>query len=766
MAENQDATNKLLQKLELLLEKQNAFAKEVNELRSEITKLKSGQEELPKSEPSKPETLLDFKLKAEEDRERTKPQVVNQPSKPPITQSANQSKIPKIKTDLERFIGENLISKIGIAITVFGAAIGAKYSIDHDLISPLVRIILGYILGLGLLGIGLKLKTNYENYSAVLVSGAMAIMYFMTFAGFSFYGLFPQGVAFGLMVIFTVLTTYASLKYDKQVIALFGLVGAYAVPFILSDNSSNITVLLSYILIINIGILVLAFKKYWKLLYYSAFILTWLIYSGWRVSGYESDQHFGLALVFLFLFFITFYLTALSYKLLHKQTFAKDDILLLGFNSFIFYGLGYGLLDRNSTENLFGLFTLGNAILHGIVGLAIYKQKLQDRYLFYFVFGLALVFLTMSAPVQFDGNWVTLFWAGEAALLFWIGRTKGVPMYEKLSYPLIYLTFFSLAHDWAEAYDGYPEISPIINIQFLSSLLLISAFGFLTWLNFNKTYLSPLTDKKGILRLIRFSIPTILILSIYFSFWMEINFYWEQLNRNLVDRDFQNWNRDFELFKSVWLINYSILFLAILSFLNIKKLKNRNLAIVTLGLTVLTLWVFLSQGLLTLGELRESYLAQDAHPSSIFHLIIRYISFAIVAVLLMATYHHTRQGLTKNTFTQVFDLLLYGTVLWIASSEVIHWMDVGGESSHSYKLGLSIFWGIYALALIMIGIWQKKKKHLRIGAISLFGVTLLKLFFYDISHLDTISKTILFVSLGILLLVISFLYNKFKDKIE
>jgi uncharacterized membrane protein len=48
----------------------------------------------------------------------------------------------------------------------------------------------------------------------------------------------------------------------------------------------------------------------------------------------------------------------------------------------------------------------------------------------------------------------------------------------------------------------------------------------------------------------------------------------------------------------------------------------------------------------------------------------------------------------------------------------------------------------------------------------LFAVTLLKLFFYDISYLDTISKTIVFVSLGILLLIISFLYNKYKNLIS
>ncbi|HSK12079.1 MAG TPA: hypothetical protein VK907_02635, partial [Phnomibacter sp.] len=43
--------------------------------------------------------------------------------------------------DLEKFIGEDLISKIGIVILVIGVGIGTKYAIDHDLISPLTRIL-------------------------------------------------------------------------------------------------------------------------------------------------------------------------------------------------------------------------------------------------------------------------------------------------------------------------------------------------------------------------------------------------------------------------------------------------------------------------------------------------------------------------------------------------------------------------------------------------------------------------------------------------
>jgi uncharacterized membrane protein len=168
-----------------------------------------------------------------------------------------------------------------------------------------------------------------------------------------------------------------------------------------------------------------------------------------------------------------------------------------------------------------------------------------------------------------------------------------------------------------------------------------------------------------------------------------------------------------------------------------------------------------------LGELRESYLDQtlgEFYKIGVFNVGIRYISFVLAGFLLYACYRLLKTDFMNWRSAMGFDILLHITVLWIASSELISWMDIAA-STQSYKLGLSILWGVYALLLIALGIW-KKKKHLRIGAIILFGITLIKLFFYDISHLNTIAKTIVFVSLGVLLLIISFLYNKYKHIIS
>jgi len=784
MTENPEDIRELLNKLNELLKKQELFSLEVNVLKEEIYRLKTTKiQDAPveKEEQEIPKIIHHRQFISESQKEQSSqtPLLSDAPSKDPY-KAVSSNQTSDIRFNLEKFIGENLISKIGIVITVIGAAIGVKYSIDHELISPLMRVLLGYLMGLILLGTGFRLREKYENYSAVLVSGAMAIMYFMTFAAYSFYQLFPQTAAFLIMVFFTVFTVLTAINLNKQVIAHFGLVGAYAVPFLLGDETSNATVLLGYMAIINTGILAISFIKYWKPLFYSSFVLSWLIFLSWFQSGYQVGEHFGMALTFISIFFLLFYATFLAYKVRKKEEFGKEDVILLLANSFIFYAFGYAILNSHETGKLFqGTFAIFNSIIHVIVSLFIYSQKQRDTNLLSMILGLFILFLTIAIPVQLNGNWVTLVWTGEAAILFWIGRTKGSQVYELLAYPLIVLAFFSLLHDWGIGYSFHQnkpleEIIPLANIYFLTSLLFAASMGFILKIDRMKQYPSSLQSRKDLLNLFSGIIPAMLFFTIYFMFRLEITSYFQQLYANSATvlkasgtEPVDYLQSDFIKFKSIWIHNYTFVFLLVLSVVNVRKLQNQLLGFVNLGLNALAILVFLIEGLYLLSELREIYLGKMAYQENFsrpLYLVIRYISLGFVALLLQHSYHYIRQAFVKRDSRIDFDILLYISIIWIMSSELISWMDIAG-STQSYKLGLSILWGCYSLFLISLGIW-KKKKYLRFGAIILFAITLIKLFVYDISNLDTISKTIVFVSLGILLLAISFLYNKYRNIIS
>jgi len=176
--------------------------------------------------------------------------------------------------------------------------------------------------------------------------------------------------------------------------------------------------------------------------------------------------------------------------------------------------------------------------------------------------------------------------------------------------------------------------------------------------------------------------------------------------------------------------------------------------------------IFIGSGLNLIDSLRNSYLNPALQPNydvSINHLSIRYISLAFFAVFMYSVYRFVLTNLKIHIINIIFETVLSISIIWLFSSELINWLSISG-STGIYKHWLSILWGVFSLVLVSYGIW-KRKKHLRILAIVLFSGTLVKLFFYDLTNLDTVPKTIVFLSIGILLLIVSFLYNKYTKMI-
>ena len=254
---------------------------------------------------------------------------------------------------------------------------------------------------------------------------------------------------------------------------------------------------------------------------------------------------------------------------------------------------------------------------------------------------------------------------------------------------------------------------------------------------------------------------------------MEILTFWNQLfldsaitcNADLtLPQHFRN--VDIYKFSTLSLINYSLLFFSLLTLVNIRRIRNTLLGNINLGINAVVVGIFLTIGLFTIGELRENYISQvlsHYYYRGGLYIGVRYISFIFAGVMIYAIFRYVRWELMMTDFRVEFDLFLHLTLLTAAGNELINWMDLY-EPGQSYKLGLTILFGIYALLLVAMGI-RKRKAHLRISAIVLFAATLLKLFLYDIAYLNTISKTIVFVALGVLLLISSFLYTKYGKRI-
>jgi hypothetical protein len=165
---------------------------------------------------------------------------------------------------------------------------------------------------------------------------------------------------------------------------------------------------------------------------------------------------------------------------------------------------------------------------------------------------------------------------------------------------------------------------------------------------------------------------------------------------------------------------------------------------------------------------RDGYLIfEESITGFLFHYIF------VVLIIFIATL-----SLPKIQLLAEFNEKTYNFYSWfyvfffvfLASAELDHHvLMIAGvtieNQSHiltqNHKIGYPILWGLTSFILIAVGL-KTKKKHLRIISLTLFLVTLVKLFFVDIKGISEGGKIAAFISLGILLLIVSFMYQRLK----
>lgn len=158
----------------------------------------------------------------------------------------------------------------------------------------------------------------------------------------------------------------------------------------------------------------------------------------------------------------------------------------------------------------------------------------------------------------------------------------------------------------------------------------------------------------------------------------------------------------------------------------------------------------------------------------------RFLAFAVLAFSLAASaFISTKTKIIVNQ--QITAVLRYSWCLILLALLTVETVDyfekiIFSLQSDSSRLGayeainrlhnlkqltLSGTWLFFSIVLMAVGLWRRIQ-GLRLAAIALFGITILKVFLYDLSFLDTLYRIFSFISLGIILLTVSFLYQKYK----
>lgn len=308
------------------------------------------------------------------------------------------------------------------------------------------RLAIGFLAGLAFLGGGGWARGRAEQwFSEGLTGGGLAIQYLCIWAGAQRYGLLSYDLAFALMAATTALGVSLAVGYDAISLSALATLGGFLTPVLLRSTGGEGRALgfLTYVALLNAGILAISLFKRWQGIIWLSFAATFLLMMGWAGDSYHIDQRW-LVFTFVSLYFLLFLGAACFYSLIRQEETKQEDLLLLFAVAFIYAGTGYALL-QGALGDYPGIFPLSLCLFFALLALATRNLAPANPTLGPSAGGLALFFLTITIPIQLHQGWIAVGWSVEAAVLVTLGLQLRAPLLNQAGQVVWALALVSLA---------------------------------------------------------------------------------------------------------------------------------------------------------------------------------------------------------------------------------------------------------------------------------------------------------------------------------
>ncbi|UVD81091.1 DUF2339 domain-containing protein [Myroides albus] len=670
---------------------------------------------------------------------------------------------------LQQLKNINWLNTIGIFTLVLGIGFFVKYAIDQNWINEIGRVAIGILTGGILIGIAHKLSQKYHAFSSILMGGGFATFYVTITIAFREYEVFNQITAFVILIIITVLCVLLSIGYKRQELTIFGLIGGMLAPLLVSSGSGNHLVLFSYILLLNSGVLIVAYKKEWFIVNKFSYVLTILYFYTWVVSKYKVDYILSAAI-----FNILFFIQLGGFMVLR---YLKTNIEKIQIRQLIFFSLLNIIIlinaikiFHNKTEvNYLGVYLILLALIN-VAFLVIIKKTTKFEVhsnLGYTLLGLIVGFVSLSIPMQLDGNYITVAWAVEMAVLYFIWNKTKVNLFRMGFFILSILTLISYIYSATlfnpveiyEDLDPTPILPIIINkftmtgIFFILSVYVIKRLAAKSEIDESET-----KGLKNIAMLSNTNIHQIMSVSflalLYIVPILELRYQITVRIENLSPTAYM------QTFKNVAIITFT-LFYTFIFVLRYKQSFSKAYYQIIFAVTVILLLIYN----IRISHLRSEIFMRDVYPKAYF--LIHFIAIVVGMSLLIWLYKRQKQADKKNRI--IYLIILFVSIVSTLSVELDNlsiWIinDVERYTSilsnvHSY--GYPILWGLLAMVPMIVGIKQNDV-DLRKLSLGSFALIIAKFYLYDVWNMTQGGKIISFVILGIILLVVSFMMERIK----
>jgi uncharacterized membrane protein len=288
------------------LAKANSAKRDLDDLTTRLSSLENDVRRLgrrpvpaPEAEPPAPTAFavppplpITAPVLPAQQKETVPPSIPQEFVAPSLTQAMKPAKPP---INWEQFMGAKLFAWIGGLALFLGVAFFVKYSFEHNLIPPEMRVAIGFVVGVGLLVGGLLLKRKENAVTAqTLCATGILVLYTVTFAcrsyyHFAFFGLVPT---FLLMTLVTAVAFLLSVRLNAIVVAVLGIAGGFLTPVLLSTGQDNPLGLFGYIALLDIGLLAVAQRQRWNVLPILGALGTAVMQFAWVATFFVPEKYF------------------------------------------------------------------------------------------------------------------------------------------------------------------------------------------------------------------------------------------------------------------------------------------------------------------------------------------------------------------------------------------------------------------------------------------------------------------------------------------
>jgi uncharacterized membrane protein len=423
---------------------------------------------------------------------------------------------PGDRASLESRIGAQLLNRIGILAVLVGVAWFLKLAFDRNWIGPPVRVWIGLGAAAALVAWSERFRRQgFPAFSFSLKALGTSIAYLSLWAASSIFHLGPSWLIFLAMTAVTIANAVLACRQNSEVLGLYALAGGLATPGLLSVGHSNEIFLFLYLGLLNAGALFLIAAHQWKRVAWAALLGTSGYYIAWSVMEHDP-AHLPIMVFFLALFFALFavapFLVLRGATLLPASFFIAFPIVNAA-ATWVALMFLFGAKGQHAGRPWVTIALAGGCFLMAIA-------RHRPAILSTTNIGLAIFFVTVAVPLEFDGTTITLCWLGESLALVVLARARANAALRFFATSVLTVAALSLLVDWIA---GTPRpLAVVSNLHFATNLAGAAVFAIVTRLSLGGpgrhvfgswTYLSGFST-------IAFSLTVLVAVS------LEIHHYW------------------------------------------------------------------------------------------------------------------------------------------------------------------------------------------------------------------------------------------------